>query len=58
MTASEQHDEYVAAHTPTVHRGPEGGLTPCCARTLFELPRTDKVTQDWSEVNRRWQSTA
>ena len=50
MTASEQHAEYADAHTPTVHHAHDGGLTPCCGRTLFELPRTDMVTQRWSEV--------
>ncbi|WP_329131499.1 hypothetical protein OG552_10360 [Streptomyces sp. NBC_01476] len=32
----------------TVHACPPGGssLTPCCHRPPFELPRTDRMTQD------------
>jgi hypothetical protein len=32
----------------TVHLGPveSGGVTPCCGRTPFELPQTDRVTYD------------
>lgn len=31
-----------------VHRCPPGdsGVTPCCGRTPFELPRTDRMTDD------------
>lgn len=33
--------------TATVHACPRGdaGLTPCCRRTPFELPRGDRVTE-------------
>jgi hypothetical protein len=31
-----------------IHRCPidDGGLTPCCGRTPFEIPRTDRMTTD------------
>lgn len=30
---------------------PDGsGLTPCCGRTPFELPRTDRITNDPEHV--------
>lgn len=41
-------------HTPTIHGSPErmescgGEVTTCCGRSLFELPRSDRLT-----LNRR-----
>lgn len=36
----------------TVHASPlpGHGLTPCCKRTVFELPRTDRLTNDVTKV--------
>ncbi len=33
---------------PAVHASPPNGLTrmPCCDRTPFEAPRTDRITTD------------
>jgi hypothetical protein len=32
---------------PVTHACPsEGGLTPCCGKTPFELPGTDRITED------------
>lgn len=38
--------------TETVHASPPdgSGITPCCGRTPFELPRTDRMTQDPQDV--------
>jgi hypothetical protein len=37
--------------TETVHRcPPDGGLTPRCGKTPFELPRTDRITSDPARV--------
>lgn len=38
--------------TETVHLCPPGdsGLMPCCNRTPFEVPRTDRMTLDRSLV--------
>lgn len=38
--------------TPTVHACPPEGeaVTPCCGVTPFELPRTDRLTQEPAEV--------
>lgn len=40
--------EWEKDFSETVHRcPPEGqGLTPCCGRTPFELPRTHRMTLD------------
>lgn len=37
---------------PPIHGCPPdgSGLTPCCGRTPFELPRTDRMTTDPTEV--------
>jgi len=42
----------VTYHRETVHAcPPEGkGFTPCCGRTPFDLPRTDRMTLDSSLV--------
>lgn len=39
--------------TEIVHAAPRGGeaLTPCCRLTPFELPRTDRMTNDPSLVS-------
>jgi hypothetical protein len=36
----------------TVHAAPPdgSGLTPCCERTPFELPRSDRLTSDAEQV--------
>ena len=38
--------------TETVHRCPPHGayVTPCCGKTPFELPRTDRITSDPARV--------
>ncbi|MFJ2174344.1 hypothetical protein ACIOHE_15700 [Streptomyces sp. NPDC087851] len=35
-----------------VHQCPAdgSGVTPCCARTPFELPRTDRMTTDSARI--------
>ena len=35
-------------HCPAADHG--GGLTPCCGKTPFELPRTDRMTTGPSRV--------
>lgn len=36
--------------TDVVHGTPTDGLTPCCRRTPFELPRDDRMTSDAEAV--------
>lgn len=39
--------------TETTHRVPPdggSGLTPCCGKTPFELPRTDRIASDPARV--------
>jgi len=40
--------ETAGARDEVTHRCPIGddGWTPCCDRTPFELPRTDRITED------------
>jgi hypothetical protein len=42
----------VLAWVPVVHRCPpkSWAVTPCCGRTPFELPRTDRMTVDSEQV--------
>ncbi|MDX2954571.1 hypothetical protein [Streptomyces caniscabiei] len=60
MAAESAAVDRVAAETPpaeteTVHACPPdgSGLTPCCGRTPFELPRTDRMTRDPAAVTCR-----
>jgi hypothetical protein len=41
-----------ACATPTVHAGPPDGsaVTPCCGRSPFELPRSDRMTYELALV--------
>lgn len=32
--------------TAVVHACPPGGRTPCCGKTVWELPLTDRITAD------------
>lgn len=41
----------------TIHECPEpggGGLMPCCGRTPFEVPRSDRMTRDPGNVTCGW----
>lgn len=40
---------------PVTHQCPvgDGGLTPCCGLTPFELPGTDRITEDPERVTCR-----
>lgn len=48
MDPDENPDGLSFGQPSTVHRCPPHGesLTPCCGRTPFELPRTERITVD------------
>lgn len=57
MTTPSEDDEVlaqmeVAEGWTTIHRCPPGesGLMPCCGKTPFEVPRSDRMTLDGAKV--------